>query len=268
MRRMIVRSRTALDILSRYAAGYFPLYDLEDRFYWERLPVRAIIPLNAQAAATARRIAARPRNKFILRHTAAVEQVLAALQDRSVKPDTWVRREVAAIYRLLHTAGLLQTTEAYDRATGRLAGALLGLVLPGTFIAETMFSLQSDASKVCLCQLVADAFAAGHEMIDVQTPHDPAWLALEGLAPRAATAGKTPHPCLRLGEQTLRLSAFLRLLHRAAETRFPGSLQDWVTVAAALAAGKSSALDPAQLHAALPMLQHNLPPQHRPPLHG
>src|SRR5438094_375427 len=123
------RAASVIEILSRYAAGYFPLYDLDNHFYWERLPIRAIIPVNAEAVDAARRIGRRSRKKFMVRHTTAVEQVIELVQDPRVKPRTWVHSEVVAIYRALHGAGLLQTIEAYDAATGRLAGGLLGLVL-------------------------------------------------------------------------------------------------------------------------------------------
>ena len=38
---MSARRMDVLEVVSRYVAGYFPLYDPWDRFYWERLAVRA-----------------------------------------------------------------------------------------------------------------------------------------------------------------------------------------------------------------------------------
>jgi leucyl/phenylalanyl-tRNA---protein transferase len=256
---------TAADVLSRYAAGYFPLYDLDDHFYWERLPIRAMIPLTSETEVRAKKLAQRPHKKYVIRYTTAVEQVVEHLADPGVKPRSWVKSEVVAIYRALYAAGLLQTIEAYDRTTNALAGALLGLVVPGTFIAETMFSLAPDASKVCLCQLIVDAHAAGHRMIDVQTPHD-----LDDFPPfgQAAPVEKTAHPCIRLGERTIPVRSFMRQLKAAAAETFPGTLHDWLNTAATFAAASRSAADraallhslnPAHLRAAWPLLRGNYP---------
>jgi leucyl/phenylalanyl-tRNA--protein transferase len=258
----------AAEILSYYAAGYFPLYDLEDRFYWERLPIRAVIPVTAGNVAKARRLGQRAGKRFQLRRTTAVNEVIGHLQDPRVKSNSWVRSEVVSLYRSLHDAGLLQTVEAYDADSGKLAGALLGLALPGTFIAETMFSLQPDASKVCLCQLLIDAGQAGFQLIDVQTPHD-----LDDLPPFGApvySPEKTPHPCLRLGEITIALPHFLNLFKAAARQTFPGTLSDWLMIASTLALAARqpaqasvclSHLKPAMLAAAWPKLRGGYSPE-------
>jgi hypothetical protein len=237
---MSVKLTHAAEILAYYAAGYFPLYDLDDRFYWERLPIRAVIPVTDQNVARARSMARRPRKKYDLRRSTAFEEVIAALQDPAV---------------------------AYDRKTNQLAGALLGIALPGTFIAETMFGLQPDASKLCLCQLLLDAQTAGFRLIDVQTPHN-----LDDLPPFGlplAFTGKTPHPAIRLGEQTITLPHFLKLFKTAAAVTFPGTLSHWLIIASALsfAARKPdqaptllARLNPEQLAAARPMLQPEFAP--------
>jgi len=144
---MSAKLSVAAEIVARYAAGYFPLYDIDNHFYWERLPIRAVIPVTPEAVAKAQQMGRRGAKKFVIRHTTAVAQLLDLLQNPRIKPNTWVRREVVDIYQLLHAAGLLRTVEAFDAVTGELAGGLVGLVFPGTFIAETMLGLRPDASK-------------------------------------------------------------------------------------------------------------------------
>jgi leucyl/phenylalanyl-tRNA--protein transferase len=213
-------------VVACYARGFFPLYDPWGRFYWERLGTRAVIPINPDALRRARHLAVRRRSAkpFQLRHTSAVDQVIAHLRDERVKERTWVRTEVVHIYTTLHNAGFLRTVEAWH--DGRLAGALLGLVLPGTFIAETMFGLLPDASKLCLCRLVEDCHAAGIGAIDVQTPHDHDEFGL----PRQGT----PHPCVRLGEQQVRLSAFMRGFSDRWKRSFDGGIDEWIAAARAV----------------------------------
>lgn len=253
-----------LTILVRYATGFFPLYDPANRFYWERLPVRAVIPVNDDTLKAADKLSRRSRHRFTLRRTHNVPAIVTLLRDPAVKPRTWVRAEVVALYRALQQVGLLSTIEAYDTVTGELAGALLGLVLPGTFIAETMFSLVPDASKICLCQLLHDARAAGHHLIDVQTPHH-----IDEYGIPRELLGKSPHPCIRLGEQHLTISHFLRLFRIAWQTTFNGDVQDWLAAAAAFAAtarnpDAPSPLDkipPDHRRIAWPMLKNNFPPE-------
>ncbi len=236
-----------LTLLHRYASGYFPMIDDEDPahpvFFWDRWPVRAVLPVNAQTAARARRMGRRAQGaggRFEIRYTTAVETVLGHLQ--RVKEHSWVRGQVVDIYRALHEAGVLRTVEAWERDTDagtrrrgdaakepRLVGALLGLVLPGVFVAETMYGLVPEASKVCLCQLVEDCWNAGHptyELIDVQPPHN---LDEYGL-PLPRKTG-TAHPCIRLGEQHLPLAAYLAAFAAAWKRAFAGGISEWLELA-------------------------------------
>ena len=221
---------SSAEILARYAGGWLPLYDLAERFYWERLSIRAVLPVTSEMGAHATRMAKREEKRFEIRYTTAVEAVILALRDESVKPRSWVRTEVVSIYRTLHRAGLLQTIEAWDRDRGVMVGGLVGIVLPGVFVAETMFGLIADASKICLCRLVENALASGVRMIDVQTPHH---LDENGL-PRARN-GKTAHPCVRLGEEVITHARFMRWMQAAMNEGFSGTLTDWLENSAAFA---------------------------------
>jgi leucyl/phenylalanyl-tRNA---protein transferase len=222
-----------LDVIRRYATGWFPLFDDRGRFYWERLENRAVLPLDQQALARARRVGRRGRNRFDIRFTTAVEAVLDHLQ--IVRSNTWVKGQVVDIYRALHAAGILRTVEAWADESGigvladgareaspfapkRLVGGLVGIVLPGVFVAETMYGTVSEASKACLCRLVEESVAAGFEIIDVQMSHDEDALGL----PREG------HPCMRLGEVRMDLDEFLGLMEGAWRQRFGGGVKQWV----------------------------------------
>jgi hypothetical protein len=97
-----------------------------------------------------------------------------------------------------------------------------------------MFGVVPEASKVCLCRLVEDCFAAGAEMIDVQTPHDvDEW----GL-PQGALTGETAHPCVRLGERRVAIGAYLRGFAAAWRRAFDGGVEEWLEAAGAFRAGR------------------------------
>ncbi len=243
---MSIRKVDVLEVVSRYASGFFPLYDIHGRFYWERLSLRAVVPVDEEAVKKADRMTHRSRGHFEIRYTTAVEQVIAHLQKEEIKENSWVKEEVVGIYRDLHRAGLLQTVEAW--AGGMLVGGLLGIVMPGTFIAETMYGLIPEASKVCLCQLICDCSAAGFSMIDVQTPHDVDEFGL----PRKRE-GETAHPCIRLGEVRVGVDVFMRAFEMAWRRSFDSGVAEWLEVACG---GKVEALADQDMKNARKFLRH------------
>jgi leucyl/phenylalanyl-tRNA---protein transferase len=214
-------------ILGCYYQGYFPLYDWFGRFYWERPPERAILTLDTATSARATRMLRRAGRGFTIEHDRRFEQVLKNLSDPKVKPFTWVRPQVMDIYRRLHEAGFIHTVEAVNER-GQLAGALLGIMLPNVLIAETMFTLEADASKACLCHVVRDLHTRGFAFIDVQTPHERP----EPQMPQSRITRRkpaTPHPCVRLGETTCSIGVFLKMMHQAIERKVDGSFGDYVS---------------------------------------
>ena len=206
-----------------YLQGYFPLYDMFNRFYWERLPERAVLPVNAETVGRARAMGRRPGKKFTLEKNRRFKECIRHLQNPRVKEYSWVRAEVVRMYEALRSAGLLVTVEALDRQ-GKLAGGLVAIVLPGVLVAETMFTLEPDASKLCLCRMVEECGAAGFSLIDVQTRHDrDPW---GEVGERAAD--HVPHPCVRLGEEVWPIRKFMVELGRVVGGAGVGSPRVWV----------------------------------------
>ncbi len=199
-------------ILARYYQGYFPLYDWFGRFYWERPPERAMLMLDAPTHTRATRMLRRAGREFTFAHNTQFEQVLTCLRDPKIKPFTWVRPQVVEMYRRLEQRGFIHTVEAFNK-DGRLAGAVLGIMLPNVLIAETMFMVEPEASKACLCRMVCDLHDRGFAFIDVQSPHDRPEPPV-GQARITRRRPATPHPCVRLGERCCTSSVFLQTLHQ------------------------------------------------------
>ncbi len=184
-------------ILSKYLDGYYVMYDRgRNRFFWDREPWRAIIPLNEETCARARRMLSRIKPPFDIEEDRRTDEVLAALADERVKRHSWLQGEVIEIYREFQRNGHLKTIEAVR--DGRLTGAVLGIVLGRILIAETMYSLEPGASKACLCHAVLRYSELGYEFIDVQQEHP------------------SDHPSARLGEQILSFRTFLPRFRAAA----------------------------------------------------
>ena len=191
------------EILSRYTAGYCPYPDpSSDSLLWDRKEVRAMIPLTGENMARASRLLRTIRPPYALHQNQAVETVLAHLSDETVKPGTWIRGPVIALYRILDRYGFLRTFEAVK--DGMVAGAVLAIDLPGILIIESMFSLAPNSSKQCVCQAVLDYHELGYAFIDVENQH------------------RANHPLARLGEEVFPMAEYRRLV-RESVGRYAGA---------------------------------------------
>lgn len=73
-------------------------------------------------------------------------------------------------YEALHQLGFGHSVETY--CADQLVGGLYGLQLGQVFFGESMFSLQTDASKVALARLVDECKMRHIELIDCQVASD------------------------------------------------------------------------------------------------
>lgn len=182
--------------MDQYRNGYYPTYQFEQGyFYWDREETRTVIWLTPRVIEKADKMLAKIRQTYVIEEDRRVEEVLSHLGNEELKQRPWVHGEGADLYRLLATTKYLKTFEAVD-STG-LAGAVLGVELPQVFLAETMVTLQPNASKAALCFLVKHYAASGYQLIDVQSRHE------------------KDHPSARLFEETISLTTYLDLLKEA-----------------------------------------------------
>jgi leucyl/phenylalanyl-tRNA--protein transferase len=79
---------------------------------------------------------------------------------------TWITPELIDAYCALHRRGHAHSFEAWRGDA--LVGGLYGVSIGRMFFGESMFTLETDASKVALAHLVAMARRAGMPMIDCQ----------------------------------------------------------------------------------------------------
>ena len=83
-------------------------------------------------------------------------------------PGTWITRDMHDAYVLLHRRGLAHSFETWH--DGRLVGGLYGVGLGRVFFGESMFTRETDASKVALARLVSECLARNVPLIDCQMP--------------------------------------------------------------------------------------------------
>jgi leucyl/phenylalanyl-tRNA---protein transferase len=132
------------NIITNYAAGYFLMAE-EAGLQWYSSNQRAIIPLDEG-----------------FRYPKSLQRVLNSGQ---------FEVELKEIYYLLHTAGWAHSFETWQG--DQLAGGILGIVIGGAFIGESMFFNIPEGSKVAMVKLVEHLRQRGFMLFDaqMQNPH-------------------------------------------------------------------------------------------------
>ena len=160
-------------LLRAYGLGIFPMAESRDdpRLFWVDPDMRGVIPLDAFHLP--RRLARRVRSGvFEPRIDSDFSAVIqACAEPRPGHPETWINDQIVALYAALFERGHVHTVECWR--DGGLVGGLYGVSLRGAFFGESMFSRETDASKVALVHLVDHLRDRGFRLLDVQflTPH-------------------------------------------------------------------------------------------------
>ena len=156
-------------LLQGYASGIFPMADSRDAddLYWVEPRSRAILPLDGFHLSRSLRRALRS-GRFAVTLDRDFAAVVEACAERE---ETWINGEIEQAVLALHSAGHAHSVEV--RNGERLVGGLYGVKLGRAFFGESMFSRETDASKVALAWLVARMKVGGFTLLDCQfmTPH-------------------------------------------------------------------------------------------------
>jgi leucyl/phenylalanyl-tRNA--protein transferase len=155
-------------VLRAYAEGWFPMAERRDdpELYWVSPERRAIFPLDGFHIP--RRLARTVRSdRFdITADTAFVEVMQSCAAPAPGREQSWINPEILRLYTALHVSGHAHSIEC--RREGKLVGGLYGVRLGGAFFGESMFSRETDASKVALVHLVARLIQGGFRLLDAQ----------------------------------------------------------------------------------------------------
>lgn len=102
-----------------------------------------------------------------VRFDSAFEEVIrACAAPRQGSGGTWISEEIIRGYCALHRSGYAHSSELWHH--GELVGGAYGVAIGHMFYGESMFALETDASKVALAYLVAFLKNKGVRMIDCQ----------------------------------------------------------------------------------------------------
>lgn len=153
---------TVEQLLEAYRQGFFPMAETEYVVLWHSPDPRAIIPLDRVHLPRSLRSVIK-KGIFTVRRNERFEEVIHHCANR---PHTWISQDLIRLYTELHKLGYAHSVEAYHNE--RLVGGLYGVALGGAFFGESMFSLMSNASKVCFAHLVEHLRERGFILLDSQ----------------------------------------------------------------------------------------------------
>ena len=106
------------------------------------------------------------------RFTVAVNRNFAAVVEGCAdRESTWISRDLKHLYWELYLTGWAYSFETWQG--NELAGGILGIVIGGAFIGESMFYRIPDGSKVAMVKLVQRLRDRGFVLFDAQmnNPH-------------------------------------------------------------------------------------------------
>ncbi|HEY0326886.1 MAG TPA: leucyl/phenylalanyl-tRNA--protein transferase [Allosphingosinicella sp.] len=151
-------------LLRAYAIGVFPMSDGREAkdVYWVEPRRRAILPLDGFHLSKSLRKTIRS-DRFTVTRDKAFTQVIRACAERD---ETWINPAIEQSYTTLHALGQAHSIETW--LDGELVGGLYGVRLGPAFFGESMFSRETDASKVALAWLVARLIVGGYRLLDCQ----------------------------------------------------------------------------------------------------
>jgi leucyl/phenylalanyl-tRNA--protein transferase len=90
----------------------------------------------------------------------------ACAEPRDGQDGTWITGEMVAAYAALAREGVAHSVEVWNGDA--LVGGLYGIAIGRMFFGESMFTRESDASKVGLVALVGHLRHWGFELVDCQ----------------------------------------------------------------------------------------------------
>ena len=160
-------------VLNAYKKGMFPMAESAEStdVFWVEPENRGVIYL--KEAKTPKRLKRFLKKKpFKILINSNFEKVIdACAQSRPGRELTWINPSIKNSYLSLHEKGYAHSIECLKNNI--LIGGLYGVSLGGIFFGESMFSFETDASKVALIHLIERLKYGNFMIIDTQflTPH-------------------------------------------------------------------------------------------------
>jgi leucyl/phenylalanyl-tRNA--protein transferase len=163
----------AEDLLYGYMNGIFPMAEPDGTIYWYSPDPRAIIPIDSYKPSRSLRPIINKKH-FEIRVNSDFEGVMrgcAGVRILSKEEEgTWISEEIIQAYVALHKGGFAHSVEAWRNR--ELVGGLYGVSINGVFFGESMFSKESNSSKVAFHYLIHILQTNDFKLLDTQFMND------------------------------------------------------------------------------------------------
>jgi leucyl/phenylalanyl-tRNA--protein transferase len=153
-------------LLEAYARGIFPWFNEDEPvLWWSPDPRMVLVPRELHVSRSLQRRLR--RGGFSVAADTAFEAVVrACAAPRREEAGTWISERMVRAYVRLHRAGYAHSVETW--IDGELAGGLYGVAIGRAFFGESMFTRQTDASKIAFVALVRQLERWEFGLIDCQ----------------------------------------------------------------------------------------------------
>lgn len=155
-------------LLAAYSNGYFPMAMAKDEpeIYWFSPEERGVLSVEGfNIPRGLKRV--RDKHPFTMKIDSAFTDVMQACAEiTATRTETWINDTIVDAYSQLHAMGHAHSVESWR--DGKLVGGLYGVSIGGAFFGESMFSRESEASKMALLTLVEVLQEAGYTLLDTQ----------------------------------------------------------------------------------------------------
>lgn len=181
----VVRDITPERIIAAARRGFFPWSHIGPLKWWTRSQRMVMAPSDLHITKDARRLMR--RNAYRVTFDVAFDDVIkACAEPRPGRPRlTWITPQIMHLYATLHEKGAAHSFEVWNEK-GKLVGGGYGLSIGRVFVTESMFSRESNSSKVGFASLNWHLARWGYVLNDVKDWTLPLEQAGAKLMPRAA----------------------------------------------------------------------------------
>lgn len=153
-------------LLNAYRCGIFPWYSTGEPILWWSPDPRCVLRPDAIHVSRSLRKALNKKDYSITLDHDFEAVIRACAGPRNGQRGTWLTAEMITAYLRLHHEGWAHSCEVWRQ--DQLIGGIYGIALGGAFFGESMFSRESNGSKIALVCLARQLAAWNFTLLDGQ----------------------------------------------------------------------------------------------------
>lgn len=155
-------------LLLAYRSGIFPWFNEgEPIYWWSPNPRFVLLPADLRISNSMEQVLRKDQFKFTVnKDFAAVIRNCGQVYRKGQGGGTWITDDMIDAYTKLHQQGYAHSAECWR--DGQLVGGLYGIRMGKIFFGESMFSLESNASKFAFINYIKQLQNENVQLLDCQ----------------------------------------------------------------------------------------------------